>query len=273
MVPYAPGGSVDILGRLLAAKLSENLGQQVVVENRPGAAVMIAANLIKNAAPDGYSLIMGNNSTHGSNPALYAKLPFDPFREFMPVCLLVKQTQLMVAHPSVGVRTRANNANHCKRPPGRASPGRPTARPSARATASTAACACRSAPPASTSATGSSWTAAGELLALEPAIALSAGGAIAAGLGLAGGVALVAGLARSRDGAGSPQLLAGLVEQHHAAAAVDDGDAVGEAFQQGVEITDVLLRGGGLAETLPHALPLLAFAAAMISPSEEPGLP
>ena len=100
IVPQAAGGSSDTLARIVTQKLSENLGQQVVVDNRPGATGNIGGELAARAAPDGCTLIQVATS-HATNPALQAKMPFDPIRDFAPVTLLSQAPNLWVVHPSL----------------------------------------------------------------------------------------------------------------------------------------------------------------------------
>jgi tripartite-type tricarboxylate transporter receptor subunit TctC len=103
IVPYAPGGGTDILARVLAPKMTESLGQTLVVENRPGAGGNIGADLVAKAPPDGYTLVMGAN-TIAINAGL-GKLPFDPIKDFAPVTLLASAPMLLVVHPSVNARS------------------------------------------------------------------------------------------------------------------------------------------------------------------------
>ena len=84
VVPSAPGGGTDITARIIAPKLTERLGQQVIVENRAGAGTMIGTEAVAKSAPDGYTLLMGL-STLAINPAMYKKVPFDPVRDFAPI--------------------------------------------------------------------------------------------------------------------------------------------------------------------------------------------
>ena len=101
VVPFPPGAATDILGRLLAQKLQESWGQSVVVDNKPGAGSIIGAEIVAKAPPDGHTLFMGHIGTHGANPALYARLPYDPVKDFAPVSLLVTIPNLVAVHPSV----------------------------------------------------------------------------------------------------------------------------------------------------------------------------
>ena len=88
VVPFAPGGGVDFMGRLMARKLNESLGQSVVVDNRSGAGGVLGVELVAKAAPDGHTLTVTNNSSHGANQALNPKLPYDTIRDFTPVSTL-----------------------------------------------------------------------------------------------------------------------------------------------------------------------------------------
>ena len=103
IVPSSPGGGTDITARLIAPKLSEYLGQQVVVENRPGAGTMIGGEAVARAAPDGYTLLMGI-STLAINPAIYRKVPYDALRDFVPVSQAVSLSNILVTHPSLPPR-------------------------------------------------------------------------------------------------------------------------------------------------------------------------
>jgi tripartite-type tricarboxylate transporter receptor subunit TctC len=103
VVPSSPGGGSDITGRIVAQKLSEQLGQQVVVDNRAGAGTIIGNEAVAKAAPDGYTLLMGL-STLAINPSMYAKLPYDALRDFAPVSLAVLSPNILTVHPSVPVK-------------------------------------------------------------------------------------------------------------------------------------------------------------------------
>jgi tripartite-type tricarboxylate transporter receptor subunit TctC len=96
VVPFAPGGTTDILARAVAPELGKALGQSVVVDNRPGAGGNVGAELVAKSAPDGYTFLMGTVGTHGINKALYAKLPYEPQKDFAPVTLVAGVPNVMV---------------------------------------------------------------------------------------------------------------------------------------------------------------------------------
>ena len=101
LVPFTPGGGTDILARIVAGKLSEGLGQQIIVENRPGAKTILATELLKGSAADGYTLLMQTNN-FASNATLYAgKLSYDTYRDIVPVSLVAGNPHVLVVHPSV----------------------------------------------------------------------------------------------------------------------------------------------------------------------------
>jgi len=104
ILPFPPGGTTDILGRVAAQKLSEALGQQVVPDNRPGAAGNIGTEFVAKAPPDGYTLVTAPGSTLTIHPSLYSKLGFDPLRDFAPVTILAAVPNALVVHPSLPVR-------------------------------------------------------------------------------------------------------------------------------------------------------------------------
>ncbi len=117
VVPYAPGGGTDILARLLVPKLSDALGQQVVVDNRPGASGNIGYDLAAKAAPDGYTLTMVDTS-YMTNPSLYAKLPFDFDKDLVPVSLLASGPVILIVHPAVSVDSVKGLVELAKAKPG-----------------------------------------------------------------------------------------------------------------------------------------------------------
>ena len=101
VVPFPPGGVTDRMARLISLHMQENWKQPVVVENRPGGSGFIASQAVASAPPDGYTLLMGNINTHAINSSLYAKLPYDPVKDFAPISLLVSAPNLLLIHPSV----------------------------------------------------------------------------------------------------------------------------------------------------------------------------
>ena len=101
--PFAPGGATDQLARLMAQKLTELWGQSVVVENRPGASGAIGLEAVAKSPPDGYTLAIATQTTHAANPALYAKLPYDPVRDFAPLTLAGSTPLALMVQPSLGV--------------------------------------------------------------------------------------------------------------------------------------------------------------------------
>lgn len=119
IVPTAPGGGTDFTGRLVAAKLSESLGQQVVVENRGGGGGSVGADNAAKSTPDGYTLLLGSIATHAVNPALYKKLPYDHLKDFAPVSLIGTVPNAMVVHPSVPVKSMQEFITYAKANPGK----------------------------------------------------------------------------------------------------------------------------------------------------------
>jgi tripartite-type tricarboxylate transporter receptor subunit TctC len=101
LVPYAPGGGNDTMARAIGRKLTEAWGQQVIIDNRPGANGLLAGEMAAKAVPDGYTLFMANIGSHAINPALYAKIPYDPIKDFAPVSLLGTTTNVLVVHPTM----------------------------------------------------------------------------------------------------------------------------------------------------------------------------
>jgi tripartite-type tricarboxylate transporter receptor subunit TctC len=118
VVAFTPGGPSDVLARILGRKLHELLGQPFVIENRPGAGGNIAAEAVANAAPDGYTLLMGNNSILATNASLYRKINYDPERDFLPVSLIGTQANILVVNPSVPANSLAELIALAKAKPG-----------------------------------------------------------------------------------------------------------------------------------------------------------
>ena len=98
VVPFAPGGTTDILARALAPELSKAFGQQFVVENRAGAGGNVGAEAVAKSAPDGYTILMGTVGTHGINRALYPKLAYDPFKDFTAITLVASVPNVMIVN-------------------------------------------------------------------------------------------------------------------------------------------------------------------------------
>jgi tripartite-type tricarboxylate transporter receptor subunit TctC len=118
VVPFAPGGNVDITARLVAPGLQELLGQPVVIENKPGAGGTIGADLVAKAAPDGYTLLMGSNSTFSVAPSLYPKNPYHPIRDFSPVIAIAATPFILVVNPT-GPKTAKELVDRAKASPGK----------------------------------------------------------------------------------------------------------------------------------------------------------
>jgi len=118
VVPYPAGGAVDAFARVLTQQLSELWGQQVVVDNRPGASTMIGADQVAKSPPDGYTLLLTAELTLVIVPHLYEKIPYDPLRDFTPIVALVSATQALVANPSLPVKTVKDLVALAKAKPG-----------------------------------------------------------------------------------------------------------------------------------------------------------
>jgi len=119
IIPYPPGGAGDIVGRMLSAKLTEALGQQVVVDNRGGGGQIIATEITAKAPADGYTLFLAS-ATHGINPGLRrGKLPYDSIRDFAPITLVAESPLVFIAHPSLGVGSIKELVAQAKARPGR----------------------------------------------------------------------------------------------------------------------------------------------------------
>src|SRR6185503_7033275 len=114
VVTVPPGGAADFIARLLGSRLSESLGQPVVVENRAGASGTIAADAVAKAPPDGYTLLQNSITTHGVGPHLFARLPYDPVKDFAPVSGLALLPLIMAVNAEVPARTVAELVSHAK---------------------------------------------------------------------------------------------------------------------------------------------------------------
>ena len=119
VVPYAPGGPVDVSARLLAAPLQKALGQPVVVDNKPGAGGNIGADAVAKSAPDGHTLVMGAIATHAINPTLYRRFPYDPVRDFRHVALVVQVPNVLVVNNDVPARNVHELVSFLRQNPGK----------------------------------------------------------------------------------------------------------------------------------------------------------
>jgi tripartite-type tricarboxylate transporter receptor subunit TctC len=118
VVAYPPGGGIDVMARQIAEKLTPAWGQPVVVENKPGANTILATDSVAKSPADGHTILMTTDATFSINPHLYAKLPFDTQRDFIPVTMLVLLQQLLVAHPAVPANTLQELISLAKQKPG-----------------------------------------------------------------------------------------------------------------------------------------------------------
>jgi tripartite-type tricarboxylate transporter receptor subunit TctC len=121
VAPSTPGDAPDVIARLVAERLSVVLGQQVIVENRPGAGGVVGCEIVAKAAPDGYTLIMGNAGSHGINAAVYSKLPYDILKDFAPVSQIAIAPNIFVINPGLPVHTIPEFIAYAKARPGQLS--------------------------------------------------------------------------------------------------------------------------------------------------------
>src|SRR5437870_2168135 len=105
VVPFVAGGGVDVVARIIAPNLSEELGQPVIIENRGGAGGMIGAAAVAQPPPDGYTLLVGTGSTHGTNSSVYSHLPYDPVRDFTPIVLISSSPLLLIVPPPLPAKS------------------------------------------------------------------------------------------------------------------------------------------------------------------------
>jgi tripartite-type tricarboxylate transporter receptor subunit TctC len=119
VVGFPPGGPSDVLARVIAKKLGELLGQPFVVDNRPGAGGNVAGEVVAHAEPDGYTLLMGNNSILATNASLYTKIDFDPVKDFSPISLIGSQANILVVNPNVPAHTMGELIDLAKANPGK----------------------------------------------------------------------------------------------------------------------------------------------------------
>ena len=119
LIAQAPGSATDGISRVVGLRLGENLGQPITIEARPGAGGALGTEQAARSAPDGYTLFMGNNSTHGSNPALYAKLPYDAVNDFAPIAFVASVPYVLVADAAVPVKNVKELIASAKSTPGK----------------------------------------------------------------------------------------------------------------------------------------------------------
>jgi len=120
IVPYPAGGGTDFSARLVGQKMSELVGQPIVVENKPGAATNLGADFVAKAPPDGYTVLLGDVATYAANPSLYKKIPFDPAKDFAPVTLTARFLSVLVTNPNkLKVNSVAELIDQAKREPGK----------------------------------------------------------------------------------------------------------------------------------------------------------
>jgi tripartite-type tricarboxylate transporter receptor subunit TctC len=119
VIGFPPGGATDILARDFAAKLADELKQQVIIENKPGAGGTIGADMAAKAAPDGYTLTIGTTSNHSIAPSLYKKLPYDPVKDFAPITMLAVSQNVVVVNPSLPINNIKELVAYAKANPGK----------------------------------------------------------------------------------------------------------------------------------------------------------
>lgn len=119
VVPWPPGGTVDILARPVGQKLSEKMGQSVVIDNRPGANSILGSDIVAKASPDGYTFLMDNVTGHSANITLYKKLPFNSLKDYSPITLIASTPNLLVVHPSTPVKNVKDVVAVAKSQPGK----------------------------------------------------------------------------------------------------------------------------------------------------------
>jgi tripartite-type tricarboxylate transporter receptor subunit TctC len=123
VVPFSPGSTTDILGRILASKLSDTIGQRVIVDNRSGAGGNIGTEYVARAAPDGHTIVLGTVSTHAINVSVYSKLPYDPIKDFAPIIEFGAVPQVLVVNASSPIRSVQDLIDYARARPGRVTYG------------------------------------------------------------------------------------------------------------------------------------------------------
>jgi tripartite-type tricarboxylate transporter receptor subunit TctC len=119
VIAQAPGSATDVISRVVGNQLAEALGQPIVIDARPGAGGVLGTEVAARSAPDGYTLFMGNNSTHGSNPAVYAKLPYDAVKDFAPVSFVASVPYVLVVDPALPLKSVQEFVAYLKARPGK----------------------------------------------------------------------------------------------------------------------------------------------------------
>jgi tripartite-type tricarboxylate transporter receptor subunit TctC len=127
VVPYPAGGGTDFFARLAGAKMTEDLGQQILIDNRPGATTIIGAEAVTKSAPDGYTVLLGDTATYAVNPSLYKKLPYDPIKDLDPVTLTVRASLLLVVNNDLPVHSVKELLAYAKSKSGQLNYGSPGA--------------------------------------------------------------------------------------------------------------------------------------------------
>lgn len=118
VVAYPAGGTTDILARLVAARLEQRMGQPFVVENRPGASGIVGTAAVARSEPDGYTLLMATVNTHGINSSVFKSLPYDPVKDFAPITVVASTPNVLMVHPSLGVKSVAELIARARERPG-----------------------------------------------------------------------------------------------------------------------------------------------------------
>lgn len=119
VIPFPPGGATDVIGRLVGKKLGDKLGQPVVIDNRPGAGTIVGAGFVSKAAPDGYTLLASSGTTFTVNPAIHAKLPYDPVKSFEPIGFAGRTGLILLANKDVPINNLKQLAAAAKAQPGK----------------------------------------------------------------------------------------------------------------------------------------------------------
>lgn len=125
VVPFSPGGSTDVVARLLAEQLKTELGQPIIVDNKPGAGGNIGGDAVAKSAPDGYTLLMAAAGPTVINPSLYSKMPYDPLKDLAPVTMIVREHNLMAINPAIPAKTVKEFIAYAKSRPGQLNFGSP----------------------------------------------------------------------------------------------------------------------------------------------------